>query len=83
MERTVHDHLRGIVAIWLTNGQKPVDAGNETRYDMFDGGWMEAANATQTLYEAGMVEASELSDYGDIDVNSVTPTAKGVFEAMR
>ena len=70
------NHLRGIVALWMTNGNKPVDASNDTRYDFFSGGWIEAAEATGELVEAGLVEIKGATD------QDVVPTAKGIFEAM-
>jgi hypothetical protein len=73
--------LKGIVACFLATG-KPVDAANDTRYEMFGGGWMEAADVTQRLAERGLVSAPESGDHGEIDVNHVTPTAKGIFEAI-
>jgi hypothetical protein len=80
--RDERDHLRGIVAIWMTNGNNPVDGGNDTRYDFFRGGWMEAAEATGFLAQNGYVTAPESGDHGEIDVSQVTPTAKGIYEAM-
>lgn len=82
MKREERDQLRGIVAIWLTNGNKPVDAGNETRYEFFSGGYMEAADATDTLAKLGLVLAPEADDAGTIDVSRTVPTAKGIFEAI-
>jgi hypothetical protein len=84
MDRETRSHLKGIVAIWLTNGQKPVDGANDTRYDFFDGGWMEAADATEELIEGGYVAnvigtGPEATGEGEIHV---TPTARGIYEAM-
>lgn len=67
-------HLQGIVAIWLTTGQQPVDGPNDTRYDFFDGDYEAAHDATRELIEAGLVLWAENF--------RVVPTAKGVFVAM-
>lgn len=80
--RETHDHLRGIVAIWLTNGNKPVDGGNETRYEMFSGGWEDAYEATHELLGMGFLAAPIDEETGP-DISKVTPTAQGIFEAIR
>lgn len=72
------DQLRGVVSLWLTNGNKPVEAGNDTRYDFFRSGYCEAVFATESLVEAGM-----LALVGDCDTTMVVPTAKGVGEFLR
>lgn len=90
IDRDTTDHLCGIVALWLTNGQQPVDGGNDTRYDFFRGGWMEAADATVELLQDGyLANASgwEMTGYDwnaddDRDLD-VWPTAKGIFYAIR
>ena len=81
MTHDERDHLRGIVALWLTNGNKPVDAGNETRYWSFPGGRMEAANAVETMICDGLLDAPLADDYVH-DVSMVVPTARGIFEAF-
>lgn len=73
MDREVKSHLKGIVAIWLTNGNKSLDACNETRYDFFSGGWEEAARVTDELIQDGFL-------FGERE--DVEPTSKGIYEAM-
>ena len=86
MTRDERDHLRGIVALWLTNGNKPVDGGNDTRYFAFKGGWVEAFEATQTLLQLGYVENGggplDEDDYITAHDLDVWPTALGIFEAF-
>lgn len=72
-------HLRGIVAVWMTNGQQPVNGANDTRtHDFFDGSWTDAAEETLTLAEQGYVEQAGEAE----PCVNVVPTAKGVFVAM-
>lgn len=77
-DRETTRHLMGIVAIWMTNGNKPVDGGNDTRYEFFSGSWCDAAEATDVLIEYEcLAHASLENDY------LVIPTAKGIYEAIR
>ena len=88
MRSWTRDQLRGIVAIWLTNGQKPVDACNDTRYDYFAGGYNDAHEATRSLVEDGFLECDvdRFEWEGEVEVtlnySKVWPTARGVFEAI-
>lgn len=78
------DHLKGIVAVWLTNGNKPVDANNDTRYWAFKGGWSDAAFATDDLVSEGLIVYA--NDTGPDDYRDnylVVPTERGVYEAIR
>ncbi len=81
MRYEVRNQLKGIVSIWLTNGQRPVDGGNDTRYEFFTGSWMDAANATTQLIDLSLVEAPKVTEY-EYDIGRVVPTAKGIFEAI-
>lgn len=90
VDRDAVDHLCGIVALWLTNGQKPVEAGNDTRYDFFRGGWIDAYNATVELLNAGLVANAsgwEMPDYewqsDDGSDLMVWPTATGIAYVLR
>lgn len=75
--------LMGIVAIFLTNGNKYLDAGNDTRYEFFPSGWMEAITATEWLVDNGYVEWEVDLDEDDYRDNyNIFPTAKGVAAAM-
>lgn len=84
VDRDTFDHLRGIVALWLTNGNNPVEGGNDTRYDFFRGGWSDAAFATEELVSLGLckwaVDRNADEDYHDLHV---IPTAKGIGECLR
>lgn len=77
MNNETRNHLRGIIAIWMTNGNKPVDGGNDTRYEFFSGGWDEAARATVELIELGYAEHKSL----DNDF-AVVPTSRGIMAAF-
>lgn len=84
VDRDTYDHLRGIVAIWLTNGQKPVEGGNDTRYDFFRGGVIEAWDATRELVNAGLCEFTSPNDEDGYNSDYyVIPTAKGIGECLR
>lgn len=88
MTRDENDQLRGVVALWLTNGNKPVDGGNDTRYDFFRGGWVDAAEATEELIRNGYLESSTGGRWAEDDFLMkgdlmVWPTAKGIFEVLR
>lgn len=77
------DHLKGIVALWLTSGE-PVDANNDTRYWAFSGGWSDAAFATDRLVDAGLIEyVDDAGTDGYRDNYLVVPTKLGVYEAIR
>lgn len=81
--RLARSHLKAVVAIWLTNGQKPVDGANSPR-DFVDNDWLGAANVTEELIESGhLANASgDLAMQGDFCDLNVWPTAKGLFEAL-
>lgn len=88
MRSWTRDQLRGIVAIWLTNGQKPVDGCNDTRYEYFAGGYNEAYEATRALVNEGFLECEvDRFEYqGEVEetpnYGKVWPTTRGVFEAI-
>lgn len=78
-------HLKAIVAIWMTNGNQPVDGANDTRYEFCDDSWSEAAHRTEQLLADGMLTNAsggaymENTETFDLDV---WPTAAGIFEAI-
>lgn len=80
VDRDTFDHLRGIVALWMTNGNQPIEGGNDTRYEFFRGGWGEAHEATHELVDAGFCEWTRPGDEDDLHV---VPTAKGIGECLR
>lgn len=86
MNRGKLSHLRGIVALTLS-GQQFVDGANDTRYEYFSGGWLDATVVTEELVADGYLiwvdgnGAPFEPDMDDLPTN-VRPTALGIFTAI-
>jgi hypothetical protein len=75
---TQREQLKAIVAIWLTNGNKPVDGCNDTR-EYLAGDYYNAMTVTRVLCLGGFLEAEMDEDYA---LDAVVPTAKGILEVL-
>lgn len=81
--------LKAIVAAYLSNDMQPVDGPNEGR-EFTDHDYISAVEAINELIHEEYLNAESIESangdsslrFIDYGVSSVTPTAKGIFEAL-
>lgn len=81
MSRHELDHLRAIVATWLTTDREPVDGAGDVT-GLLDADWVWCAEATQHLLVAGLVRHAPGCFPEYALSNIVLPTTRGVYVAL-
>lgn len=73
--------LKAVVAVWLVNGQNPVDGANEPREFVHNDYFGSASIVNDLVSDGYLANASGEATYDPANLE-VWPTAKGLFEVL-